>query len=122
MSYFLQHDLQQTTLNQRVVRALSGDPAVDGKILYVSDDRHVTHGVWQSTPGVFEMVFQQDDSGYVLSGEAVAVLEDGTRLELNAGTLYTFKAGSRVRLEILSTWRKLFFNHYAGGTDLEAGY
>ncbi len=122
MNYFLQHDLQQITLNPRAVSALSGNPTVQGKILYVSDDRHVTHGVWQSTPGVFEMVFSQDDSGYVLSGEAVAVLEDGTRLELNASTLYTFKAGSRVRLEIRSTWRKLFFNYYAEGTDLKAGY
>lgn len=122
MNAFIEPDVNQTVLNRRAIRAISGDPVVHGKILYVSEDRKVTHGVWESTPGVFEMTFQQDDSGYVLSGRAVAVLEDGTRLDLNAGALYTFKAGSRARLEITATWRKLFFNYYAEGTTLEAGY
>lgn len=58
----------------------------------------------------------------MLSGYAVAIPEDGARLDLNAGALYTLKAGPRVRLEIMSTWQKLFFNYYCDGTKLEAGY
>jgi uncharacterized cupin superfamily protein len=119
---FHQPDLHRVQLNPRAITAAEGNPVVNGKILYVSEDRKITHGVWESTPGVFDMTFQQDDSGCVLSGNADAVLEDGTVVALNAGTLYTFRAGANVRLIVRSTWRKLFFNYYPQGTDLQAGY
>ena len=119
---FHETDVHTVALNRRAVNAAEGDPVVHGKILYVSEDRRITHGVWESTPGTFEMTFVQDDSGCVLSGEANAVLEDGTTVPLNAGALYTFRAGTKVRLIVRSTWRKLFFNYYPQGTDLKAGY
>ncbi|MBM3738040.1 MAG: DUF861 domain-containing protein [Acidobacteria bacterium] len=119
---FLQPNLATVELNRRNVTAVAGTPVVHGKILHVSEDCKVTHGVWESTPGTFEMTFAQDDSGYVLSGEADAVLPDGTVVALNAGALYTFPAGSTIRLVVKATWRKLFFNYYPQGTSLQAGY
>lgn len=119
---FHEPNVHTVEMNRRTITAAEGDPVVHGKIFYVSEDRKVTHGVWESTPGAFDMTFVQDDSGYVLSGEADAALEDGTIIPLNAGALYTFLAGTKVRLTVKSTWRKLFFNYYPQGTNLEAGY
>lgn len=119
---FHEPNVHEVELNCRTIMAAEGDPVVRGRILYVSEDRKITHGVWESTPGAFDMTFVQDDSGCVLSGEADAVLRDGTILPLNAGALYAFHAGTKVRLIVKSTWRKLFFNHYPQGTDLRAGY
>jgi len=120
---FHESNVHATVLNRRSgIKPAEGDPVVHSRILYVSEDRKITHGVWETTPGAFDMTFVQDDSGCVLSGEADAMLEDGTMVPLNAGALYTLPAGTKVRLIVKSTWRKLFFNYYPQGTDLHAGY
>ncbi|MBM3785169.1 MAG: DUF861 domain-containing protein [Acidobacteria bacterium] len=119
---FLQPNLATVELNRRNITAPEGTPVVHGKILYVTEDCKITHGVWESTPGTFEMTFAQDDSGYVVSGEADAVLPDGTVVALNAGALYPFPAGSTIRLVVKATWRKFFFNYYPQRTNLQAGY
>lgn len=122
MSGYFQADCATLALNPRQVTAEQGTPTVKGKVVYVSDDKKISHGVWESTPGVFKMTFANDDSGFVLSGEAIAHFEDGTSWKLPPGTIYTFKAGTTVRLEIAKTWRKIFFNYHPSGTQLTVGY
>jgi uncharacterized cupin superfamily protein len=122
MSGYHEPNCATTILNPRQITAAAGDPQAQGRIVYVSDDRKVSHGVWESTPGTFEMSFANDDSGLVLAGEAIAHFADGTTWRLTEGTLYTFKAGTSIRLEIIRTWRKVFFNYHPGGTDLKEGF
>lgn len=122
MAGYCQPDCMELALNTRQAGGDQGAPTVKGKVVYVSEDKKVSHGVWESTPGVFKMTFANDDSGYVLSGEAVAHFEDGTSWKLSPGTAYTFKAGTTVQLEILKTWRKIFFNYHPQGTQLSVGY
>ena len=121
MSGHYQPGCESLALNPRQIAAAEGQPKVQGKILYVSDDKKITHGVWESTPGTFTMTFTNDDSGLVLSGEAIAHFDNGTSWRLGPGAIYTFKAGTRIRLEITKTWRKVFFNYYPEGTTLTAG-
>ena len=122
MSGYFQPNCATLVLNPRQVPAEQGNPKVQGKVLYVSENKKITHGIWESTPGVFKMTFSNEDSGLVLSGEAIAHFEDGTSWNLTAGTIYTFKAGTTIRLEITKTWRKVFFNYYPEGTQLQIGY
>ena len=122
MNGYYQSSCGSEELNPRKGSAVAGNPEVAGKVLYVSPDKKISHGIWQSTPGVFDFHFANDDSGFVLEGEAVAHFPDGTSWRLTAGTLYTFQAGTTIRLEILRTWRKIFFNYHSEGTILRVGY
>jgi hypothetical protein len=71
-----------------------------------SRDKMATKVVWECTPGVFEWHYGDDETVYVLAGEAFLISKDGKERRFGAGDMVFFPAGSRCTWRVTKTVRK----------------
>ncbi len=89
------------------VEPLEGRP--EAAALSLSDDGHVSTGIWECTPGVFPS--RRDgicELMHFVSGDATIVDDDGTRHEIRPGIVIFLADGWRGTWEIRETVRKTY--------------
>ncbi len=62
--------------------------------------------VWEKEESEFDWYYPEDETFYVVEGEAEVELEDGSRVHFGKGDLVTFKKGVRCVWRILKPIRK----------------
>jgi uncharacterized cupin superfamily protein len=87
---------------------LEGRPDARGCVLVQSDDKRVSSGLWECTPGRFTWEFVWDEFVHVHSGHVIVTTQDGQRIELRAGDFATFPLGLKTEWHVLERVRKTF--------------
>jgi len=87
---------------------LEGRPEAFGAVLVQSDDKCVSSGLWECTPGRFTWEFTWDEFAHVHSGHAIVTSKGGERIELRAGDFVTFPRGLKTEWQVLERVRKTF--------------
>jgi uncharacterized cupin superfamily protein len=85
-----------------------GKPEAFGAVLLQSDDKRVSSGLWECSPGRFTWDFVWDEFVHVHSGHVIVTTQDGQRIELRAGDFATFPRGLKTEWQVLEKVRKTF--------------
>ena len=85
-----------------------GNPQATGAVLTQTSDQLVSSGLWECTAGRFDWVFEWDEFIHVLAGQAIITVEDGARIELNAGDTAFFPVGMKTEWYVPKWIRKTF--------------
>lgn len=93
---------------------VSGEPKGSFTVLWSNDDGTLNNGVWHCTPGVFYLD-HADETVAFIEGRATVTPEGGEPVEIRAGDVGFFPAGTRVLWEVHETVRKAFHNHDPSG-------
>ena len=86
---------------------LNGAPAARSKILVRSRDWTSSVVVWDCTAGSFRWTYGQDETIFVISGEAFLLLENGEERRFGAGEVGFFPAGVTCNWRIADHIRKV---------------
>ncbi len=92
-------------------RLISGDPDITNSVYFRSQDRRFTSGIWESTPGKFVCVYEEDEFYYMLSGKVVITDSVGNSKTFVPGDSIVVPAGFTGQWEVVETTKK-FFAHY----------
>ena len=100
-------------------RWLAGELAITNTRMFESADGAFTSGIWESTPGKFIAVYEEDEFYHMLEGEVVIADEDGGERTFHPGDTIVVPAG------FVGTWdvklpTKKFYAHYPPRADQEA--
>lgn len=87
---------------------LEGRPEACGRIFVQSDDKCVSSGLWECTPGRFRWEFAWDEFVHVHAGHAIVSTADGGKVELRPGDFATFPRGLKTEWQVLESFRKTF--------------
>ncbi len=96
-------------LEPPLAQPLEGELATAGVSLWEADDEHVSTGVWQCSPGLSRWEFT--DTGefiQVISGHMTCSRDDGTSMDLTAGSTAVFPPGWAGTWLIHETLRKVY--------------
>jgi uncharacterized cupin superfamily protein len=85
-----------------------GKPEAFGAVLLQSDDKRVSSGLWECSPGRFTWDFVWDEFVHIHAGHVIVTTQDGQRIELQAGDFATFPRGLKTEWHVLEKVRKTF--------------
>jgi uncharacterized protein len=85
-----------------------GTPQAFGAVLLQSDDKRVSSGLWECSPGRFTWDFVWDEFVHLHAGHVIVTTQDGQRIELKAGDFATFPRGLKTEWQVLEKVRKTF--------------
>ena len=85
---------------------LSGKPASRSKVLVRSRDYAAHIMIWECTAGRFNWHYLQDESVFVVSGEAFMINENGEESRFATGDVGFFPAGTSCTWYVPSSFRK----------------
>jgi uncharacterized cupin superfamily protein len=85
-------------------RLISGDPV--HTTWNHTDDRGLYCGIWQSTPGVWRVTYDEWEYCRILSGVSKITSDDGTEFTVSAGHSFTIPSGFSGVWEVIETTRK----------------
>ena len=86
---------------------LSGTPVARSKILVRSRDWTSSVVVWDCTAGSFTWHYSQDETIFVISGEAFLLLENGSERRFGPGEVGFFPAGTTCTWRVAQSIRKV---------------
>jgi len=87
----------------------SGEAIVSLRVLHASADGAMNAGVWECTPGGWEIVARSDtEVAYILSGRARLTERGGPAVEIGPGDTVVLPAGWSGRWDVLETVCKLY--------------
>jgi uncharacterized protein len=86
---------------------LSGAPVARSKILVRSRDWTSSVVVWDCTAGSFTWHYSQDETIFVISGEAFLQLENGSERRFGPGEVGFFPAGTTCTWRVAESIRKV---------------
>ena len=87
---------------------VSGHPVARGVVLATSKDGRCCAGIWSCTPGVFDWVYDGDETCTILEGEAVIKIKGGRSKRLRAGDFVNFPKGLKTRWTVKKRILKTF--------------
>ena len=87
---------------------LKGNPVAKGTILIQSEDKKMSSGVWECSPGEFSWIFVWDEFARLSEGEVKIEEEGGKVHHLKARDLVHFAVGMKTRWQVIRTVRKTF--------------
>lgn len=87
-------------------RVIAGDPVHSTWILEERDG--LCCGVWQSTPGLWRIAYDEWEYCRILSGRSVVTGDDGARHEVGPGDSFILRPGFTGTWEVVETTRKDF--------------
>lgn len=88
------------------VRVLEGDPTTKTWRLHGSADQGVVAGMWEATPGKWEIDYKVWEFCHVLSGICVIQLDGQEPVTLTAGSAFVIEPGAKGTWTVLETMRK----------------
>jgi uncharacterized cupin superfamily protein len=86
-----------------------GNPTALGTILLQSEDKKLSMGFWECSPGMFDWTFGWDEFARLSEGEVSISEEAGETYTLIAGDLVHFPLGLKTRWHVKKTVKKIFF-------------
>lgn len=86
----------------------SGDPHTITMNGYASPDGKLLMGVWQSTPGVWDVDYKDWEYCHFLEGRCIITPEGGRPVELKAGDVFVVEPGLKGTWEVVETVRKYY--------------
>ncbi len=92
---------------------LSGDPQQSGRVDFGSLEGPLISGVWECTPGKFEITYPWGELATLLKGRITVTDADGRAVTYEPGDSFFVAQGQRVTWEIHEAVRKCFFIHVA---------
>ncbi len=92
---------------------LSGDPQQSGRLDFGTFDGPLMSGVWECTPGKFEISYPWGELATILKGSITVTDSDGRAVTYAPGDSFFVAQGQRVTWEIHEPVRKCFFIHVA---------
>jgi uncharacterized cupin superfamily protein len=95
-------------LEPPLATALDEPMATHGVDLWANEDESVSAGVWQCAPGRSRWDMEESEFIHVLSGRMTCTHDDGTEVELSAGSTAVFPVGWAGTWEIHETLRKVY--------------
>jgi uncharacterized cupin superfamily protein len=98
-------DLDPEPLPQEWI--LSGTPLARSKILVRSRDWTSSVVVWDCSAGSFTWHYSQDETIFVISGEAFLLLENGSERRFGPGEVGFFPAGTTCTWRVAESIRKV---------------
>lgn len=96
---------------------VAGHPQASGAFLWQSDDKRLSNGVWECTPGSFRWDYTWDETIYFREGRVTITDQDGKSVSVGAGDLIFVPAGTKSTWVITETVRKVF--HLRSDTPVE---
>lgn len=69
----------------------------------IEDDNGLYCGIWQSTPGAWQVEYTEWEYIRILSGHSVLRGDDGTKTELKAGDSFIIRPGFKGVWEVVET-------------------
>jgi len=96
------------TLEPPLATALGEPMATYGLDLWAADDESVSSGIWECEPGTSRWDLEEGEFIHVLSGRMTCRHDDGTEVELSAGSTAVFPKGWAGTWEIHETLRKVY--------------
>jgi uncharacterized cupin superfamily protein len=85
-----------------------GAPQAAAWRCYSSEDGKRMAGVWESTPGTYQVGYDKWEFCHVLSGSCVISSERGAPIRLSAGNAFVIEPGFKGLWEVIETMRKHF--------------
>ena len=86
----------------------SGDPHTITMNAYESPDGKLLMGVWECTPGVWDVDYADWEYCHFLEGRCVLTPEQGAPVELAAGDVFIVEPGFKGTWEVVETVRKYY--------------
>jgi uncharacterized protein len=93
-------------------------PKAIGSSLDVTDSLHFTSadsaflaGIWESTPGKFHAVYEEDEFYYLISGRVTIADSAGNGRTFNPGECIVVPAGFVGTWEVLEPTKKFYAHH-----------
>lgn len=87
---------------------VKGEPEARAWLQYKSDDNTRLAGIWECTPGSFDVVYDKWEFCHLLSGSCVISQKGGEPVHLAAGDGFLLEPGFMGRWEVTETMRKHF--------------
>ncbi len=92
-------------------RWISGELGIVNTLLFRSQDGAFTSGIWESTPGKFRAVYEEDEFYHMLEGCVIIADDDGKARTFHPGDTIVVPAGFTGTWEVVEPTRK-FYAHY----------
>ncbi|MCG3202780.1 MAG: hypothetical protein NFCOHLIN_02666 [Gammaproteobacteria bacterium] len=89
-------------------RVLAGSPVTTLYNYHSDADDHFFTGVWESTPGKWEVVYTEEEFCVILSGRIVLTDEEGHAEAFGPGDAFVIPAGFTGTWETVEPVRKLY--------------
>jgi hypothetical protein len=89
-------------------RLIAGRPRFRTWTFEEADDGKTFAGVWESTPGVWRIVYDEWEYCSILSGVSVVTPDGEAPVRLRAGDTLVIRPGFTGTWEVVETTRKLF--------------
>ena len=93
---------------------ISGSGKSDGVLLHKSPDAMTESGLWQCTASEWPLSIPRDELCHFISGSATYESEDGTRIDVSAGSVVLFRAGWRGTCTVHHAMRNVYMLNNAG--------
>lgn len=93
-----------------------GQPTAAGKTIFESSDHQVTGGVWECSPGTFDLTFTWDEMALMLEGELIIKEASGHEVRVQPGDFFFIPRGAQTRWTVVKPLKKLFFSREQAST------
>jgi uncharacterized cupin superfamily protein len=87
---------------------VAGTPEARGWRYYTSDDGSALAGLWQCTPGTFNVAYDKWEFCHIISGACTITPENRSPIKLGPGDGFLLEPGFKGRWEVTETMRKHF--------------
>ncbi|MFJ8860320.1 cupin domain-containing protein [Streptomyces sp. NPDC102451] len=101
-------------------RWISGELAITNTLHFTSADGAFTSGIWESTPGKFRAVYEEDEFYHMLHGRVIIADEEGNARTFVPGDTIVVPAGFTGTWEVLEQTKK-FYAHYRPADGVRTG-
>ncbi len=87
-------------------RILTGSPGNKSWNLYTSRDEKLYAGIWESEPGAWQIVYDEDEFCHILAGESRITHESGESFTVKTGDAFVIPKGFTGTWEVVTRTRK----------------
>lgn len=99
---------QMELIEWPIKKVVGGNPQAKYRVVSQSKDSTSFSGIWECTPGRFEVNYSWDEMTYVLEGLVSIEEEDGTIRQFKAGDVVHFPVGLKCTWEVHETIKKVY--------------
>lgn len=87
-------------------RIITGSPGNKSWNLYASADQKLHAGIWESEPGAWHIVYDEDEFCHILAGESRITHESGASFTVKTGDAFVIPKGFIGTWEVVTRTRK----------------
>jgi len=92
-------------------KAIGGELDITDALHFTSADKSFTVGIWESSPGKFHAVYEEDEFYYMIQGRVVIADRQGNGRTFHPGDCIVVPAGFIGTWEVLEPTKKFYAHH-----------